>query len=373
MSTIRSATAACLTASGMGFERRRAVDRVDHRDDAVEPVAHHEIGMRHRGVQHRSGVGEAGGLDDHPRKSGAAIVEIAQQALQRLDEVAAHGAAQASRRQQHDAFVDLLHQQVIEADLAELVDDDGGIGKRRVLQQAIEEGGFAGSEKAGQHAQRKRWARRSRGFARTGHCASVRGGAGWEVAAGFGLTAATVGLGAGFVLSPAVAAALGFSAPAGLGWSVAVGRACRRQAWQPCGPGGRRGLGVVRGPRLDRSRSGGGFAPLRDRDRGMGGGFGCRLGSGRRFGRGAGLAFAGFDRRHGRGRRPRLVRRADMDIDRRRSQPGGQERGALGRRQAGQQEGILRRSQRRYRHRLRRPAGGGPCRRFPRGDWAAWR
>jgi hypothetical protein len=134
--------------------------------------------MHHRGVEHRGRIGESGGLDDHPRERGAAIVEIAGETLQRLDEVAAHGAAQASRGQQHDAFIDLLHQQVIETDLAELVDDDGSIGEPGVAQQAIEESGLAGAEKAGQHAQRKRWARRSRGIARTGHCASVRGGAG---------------------------------------------------------------------------------------------------------------------------------------------------------------------------------------------------
>ena len=191
----------------------------------------------HVGPAHKPGSPAAAMAATEPgnRKSGAAgaaIVEIAGKALQRLDEVAAHGAAQASRGQQHYPFVDLLHQQVIEADLAELVDDHRGIGEPGVPQQAIEEGGLAGAEKARQHAQRKRWARHSRGIARRGHCASVRGGAGWEVAAGLGLTAATEGLGvglgvaAGFGLSPAIAglgsAAAAFGAPAGFGWSVAV-------------------------------------------------------------------------------------------------------------------------------------------------------
>ncbi len=73
----------------MRLEGRGAVDGIDHRDDAVEPVAHDQIGMHHRGVQHRGRIGEAGGLDDHPGECGTAIVEIAGEPLQRLDEIAA--------------------------------------------------------------------------------------------------------------------------------------------------------------------------------------------------------------------------------------------------------------------------------------------
>ena len=212
--------------------------------------------MHHGGVEHRRGIGEAGGLDDHPGEGGAAIVEIAQQPLQRLDEVAAERAAQASGGQQHDIFVDLLDQQVIEADLAELVDDDRGVGERGIAQQAIEQRRLAGAEKAGQHGQRKRWARRSRGIAPSGHCASVRGGPAGTLP-GFGLTAATVGLGvfgrcrrlrlvavAGL---GSAATAFGFSVPAGLGWSVAVGFGLSPAAWRSRGLGGvRRDLAPFR-------------------------------------------------------------------------------------------------------------------------------
>ena len=50
-----------------------------------------------------------------------------------VDQVAAHGAAQAAGREQHHAVLDVLDQQMVEADLAELVDDDGGLGQRRIL------------------------------------------------------------------------------------------------------------------------------------------------------------------------------------------------------------------------------------------------
>ena len=87
------------------------------------------------------------------RKADAAVVEIAQQAFERDDQIAAQRAAQAAALQQHHVVVDGLDQQMVEADLAELVDDDGGVGERRILQQAVEQRGLAGAEEAGQHGQ----------------------------------------------------------------------------------------------------------------------------------------------------------------------------------------------------------------------------
>ena len=82
-------------------ERGGAVDGIDQRDHAVEPEAHHQIGMRHRGLQHRRRIGEAGGLDDHALERGAAVVEIAQQLFQRGRPDRRAGAAQAAARQHH--------------------------------------------------------------------------------------------------------------------------------------------------------------------------------------------------------------------------------------------------------------------------------
>jgi hypothetical protein len=44
---------------------------------------------------------------------------------------------------------------MVEADLAELVDDDRRLGKRRVLDQPVEQAGLAGAEKPGQHREGK--------------------------------------------------------------------------------------------------------------------------------------------------------------------------------------------------------------------------
>ena len=75
-------------------------------------------------MQDRRRIGEAGGLDDHAlERQDAVVVALAQQVLERRDQIAAHGAAQAAGGEQHHALVDFFHQQMIEADLAELVDD----------------------------------------------------------------------------------------------------------------------------------------------------------------------------------------------------------------------------------------------------------
>ncbi len=43
------------------------------------------------------------------------------------------------------------HEKVVEADLAELVDDDGRVGEARMLEQPRKQGGLAAAEEAGQH------------------------------------------------------------------------------------------------------------------------------------------------------------------------------------------------------------------------------
>src|SRR5262249_13565690 len=87
--------------------------------------------------------------------------------FQRAHQVAAQRAAQATALEQHHVVVDGLHQQMVEADLAELIDDDGGVGKRGVGQQAIEERCLAGAQEAGQHGQRN-------GFGRSVQARSTR-------------------------------------------------------------------------------------------------------------------------------------------------------------------------------------------------------
>src|SRR5262249_48078621 len=113
----------------------------------------------HRGLQYRRGIRQAGGLQDHAAKNGAAVVEIAQQLLERIDEVATQGAAEAATLQKDDALSDWSDQEMIEPDLAELVDDDRGLGERWIGDQSIEQRGLAGAEEAGQHGEWNRFGR----------------------------------------------------------------------------------------------------------------------------------------------------------------------------------------------------------------------
>ena len=69
---------------------------------------------------------------------------------QRLGQFAAHGAAHAARLQQHHRVVDALDEMVVEADLAEFVDQHGGVGERGIGEQALEQRRLARAEKAGE-------------------------------------------------------------------------------------------------------------------------------------------------------------------------------------------------------------------------------
>jgi hypothetical protein len=73
-----------------------------------------------------------------------------QQVVDRIDQIAPDRAAQAARRHLDDVLVRALDQQVIDPDIAELVDDDGGVGEKRILQQEIQQRSFAGAKEAGE-------------------------------------------------------------------------------------------------------------------------------------------------------------------------------------------------------------------------------
>ena len=88
--------------------------------------------MRHDRLQHRRRIGEAGGLDDDAAQPGdAAGLQAVDQIGERIDEIAAHRAAQAAVGELDDAVGRLLDQQMVDRDVAELVDDDGRVGERR--------------------------------------------------------------------------------------------------------------------------------------------------------------------------------------------------------------------------------------------------
>ena len=95
-------------------------------------------------------IGEAGRLDQNsPERRHFAAVALCQKCAQRVLQIAAQRAADAAARQHRDFAVDLLDQQMIEAHLAELVDDDGAVRHARMTQEFVEKRGFAAAQESG--------------------------------------------------------------------------------------------------------------------------------------------------------------------------------------------------------------------------------
>ena len=63
---------------------------------------------------------------------------------------------EATRVEQHGVVVERLDQQVVEPDLAELVDQHGGARQGRVAEQVVQQRGLAGTQEAGEDGDRGR-------------------------------------------------------------------------------------------------------------------------------------------------------------------------------------------------------------------------
>ena len=123
-------------------------------------AAQHGVGPE--GRQHRIGIGEARGLDHHPLEAGdPALGAQGMEVEQRVGDFAPDRAAQAPRFEQDHRIIDTIEEMMVEADLAELVDQHGRVGEAVVGQHALQQRRLAGTEKPGQqvHGRRRRRAR----------------------------------------------------------------------------------------------------------------------------------------------------------------------------------------------------------------------
>ena len=119
---------------------------VGHRDDGVEPGRVRDVLVHEEGLRHRRRVGEAGRLDD----DGVELALALHQPVEDADEVAAHGAADAAVVHLEHFLVRADDEIVVDADLAELVDDDGVFLAVLLGEDAVQERGLAGAEIAGE-------------------------------------------------------------------------------------------------------------------------------------------------------------------------------------------------------------------------------
>src|SRR5215472_2218618 len=120
---------------------------VGDRDHRVELGLAADIVVHEERLRHRRGVREPRGLDD----DGVELALPAHQPVDDAHEVAAHGAADAAVVHLEYFFVGADDEVVVDADLAEFVDDDGVLLPVRLRQNAVEQRRLAGAEIAGEH------------------------------------------------------------------------------------------------------------------------------------------------------------------------------------------------------------------------------
>ena len=107
------------------------------------------------GLQDRPGIGETGGFDhDAAERRYGAVLAIEHQAAQRRLQIGARDAADAAVAEQHGLLGAVAHQRVVDADGAELVDDDGGALPFRRSQKALQQRGLAAAEESGDDGHR---------------------------------------------------------------------------------------------------------------------------------------------------------------------------------------------------------------------------
>ena len=147
LSRITSANAIWFFASGASVKPVPEPFGVRDRHDRVELGLAADILVHEERLRHRRGVGEPGGLHD----DGVEPALAPHQPVDDAHEIAAHGAADATIVHLEHFLVGSDDEIVVDADLAELVDDDGVPLPMRLGQDAVEQGGLAGAEVAGQH------------------------------------------------------------------------------------------------------------------------------------------------------------------------------------------------------------------------------
>ena len=124
---------------------------IDQRDDRVEQIALGDLLVHEEGLRDRARVGQAGGLDHDALEVEQALALLGRQQLQRAAQVLADRAADAAVAHLDDLLVGVGDQDlVVDVLLAELVLDHGDLLAVRLGQHALEQGGLAGTEEAGQ-------------------------------------------------------------------------------------------------------------------------------------------------------------------------------------------------------------------------------
>ena len=132
-------------------ELHRGVFGVHQGQDPVEQILLGNFVVHEEGLRHGAWVGQAGGLDDHALEIDLAFALARGQVLQGGAQIVADGAADAAVAHLDDVFGGVGHQDlVVDVLFAELVFDDRDFLAVGLGEHALEQGGFARTQKAGE-------------------------------------------------------------------------------------------------------------------------------------------------------------------------------------------------------------------------------
>ncbi len=127
----------------------------DHRDDGLDEEFAAERAVGRESGQDRARIRQPAGLDhDAAEMRNDAALAVDHHAVQRHLQVGAEIAAQAAVAEQHGLLAAVAQQRIVDAGLAELVDQDGGAAALRRLQKMLHQRGLAGAEKSGDDGHR---------------------------------------------------------------------------------------------------------------------------------------------------------------------------------------------------------------------------
>ena len=124
------------------------VTRIGHTNHAVDARVLAQQVVKVKSLHHRCRIGQAGGLDDDAVKAAGALQQVARHA----DQVTAQLAADAAIVQLVNLFFGANNERPINTQLAVFIHDHGIALALSAPQQAIEQGGLARAQKAGQHS-----------------------------------------------------------------------------------------------------------------------------------------------------------------------------------------------------------------------------
>jgi len=125
---------------------------IDDGNYGIQHVMHRDFVVHEEGLCHGAGIGQARGFDDEVVELQLPRVTLLRERAEREDEVAPHRAADAPVVHLDDLLIAVLYQDfVVDVFLAEFILDDRNLVSVRLAQAAVEKGGLAGAEKAGQY------------------------------------------------------------------------------------------------------------------------------------------------------------------------------------------------------------------------------